>query len=235
MKIPNSFYLSFRWKNSLWAFASGVLLGYVLLPTFPQVFGRFVSSGASWLAFLLIWGVGVAVIYQFTIQKYFHGTRRGEFEYAYLEDILKRRTKEILKSVTYDPVDGQALAINPSELNPKLLEMAENENEPERKFLLFLTMAVQCAKADEYAKIIEYAQEALVYKPTDLLTNFILAEAQEHLGEGNHAVESYEASLQDPMAQSAPLKEFISAQIERVKKNGPRKGSKVKGLRYATW
>jgi hypothetical protein len=235
VKIPDSFYFSFRWKNSLWAFASGMLMGYVSLSIFPYPFAKFISSGKSLLAFLLIWGAGVAIVYQLVFQKYFCGNRRGEFEYAYLEDILQKRTKEILKSVTYDPIDGQALAINPAELNPKLLKMAAKENDPERKFLFFLTMAVQCAKADEYAQIIEYAREALVYKPTDLVTNFILAEAQEHLGEGNQAVKSYEASLQDPMAQSTPLREFISAQIERVKKNGPRTGSKVQGLRYATW
>lgn len=234
MKIPDSFYFSFRWKNSLWAFASGMLLGYVSLTMTPL--GIFISSGQSLLLFLLIWGVAVAAIYQFIVQKYFYGNRRGEFEYAYLEDIWKKRTKEIFRSVPCDQADRDILSGDPTVLNPALLKIVEKENDPERKFLLFLTLAVQCVKADEYAKIIEYSQEALAYKPNDLVTNFILAEAQEHQGEGCRAVKSYEAALQDPMAQSPPLKKLISAQIERVKKDGPRKGSKIqKGLRYMTY
>ncbi len=187
------------------------------------------------LAFLLIWGAGVAIIYQLVVQKYFYGNRRGEFEYAYLEDILKTRTKEILRSVPCDQADWDVLSGDPTVLNPALLKIVEKENDPERKFLLFLTLAVQCVKADEYAKIIEYSQAALAYKPNDLVANFMLAEAQEHLGEGSDAVKSYETALQDPMAQSVPLKEFISTQIMRVKSKGPRKASKYPGLRHKIW
>ncbi|MEW6660310.1 MAG: hypothetical protein AB1424_16820 [Thermodesulfobacteriota bacterium] len=235
MKIPNSFYFSFRWKNTLWAFASGMLLGYVSLSMFPYPFAKFISSGKSLLVFLLIFGMGVTIFYQFIVPTYFYGKRRGEFEYAYMEDIFKKRTKEILRSVAGGPTGREVLAINPTELNQKILKIAEREVDQDRKFLIFMTLAMQCIKANEYARIIEYSQEALVYKPNDLVANFILAEAQEHQGEGGGAVKSYEAALQDPMAQSTPLRDFISAQIERVKKDGPRKGSKIQGLRYMTW
>lgn len=187
------------------------------------------------LAYLLIWGVGVAIIYQLAVQKLFYGSRRGEFEYAYLEDILKKRTRVILLSAPREPADSDFLIFDPTALNPDLLKKVEKEDDPERKFLLFLTLAVQCAKADEYAKIIEYSQGAIAYQPDDLVTNFMLAEAQEHLGEGGEAVKSYEAALRDPMAQSTPLKEFISAQIERVKTKGPRKRSNIQGLKYMTY
>jgi tetratricopeptide (TPR) repeat protein len=116
-----------------------------------------------------------------------------------------------------------------------LLKAAEDEGNSERKFLLFLTLAVQCAKAGEYAKIAEYSKKAALLKPDDLLANFILAQAQERMGAGEEALKAYEAALRDPMARSPQLKDFISAQIMRVKTEGPRKGSKFQGLRYMTW
>jgi tetratricopeptide (TPR) repeat protein len=161
--------------------------------------------------------------------------RSGEREYAYLEKMLKLRTEGILYSIHCMQIDWEALSIDPTALNPMLLQAAESERDSERKFLLFLTLAVQCGKTDEYAKIVQYAQKALEIKPDDMVTNFILAEAQERLGSGEKAVKSYETALQDPAAQSPPLKEFIMAQVNRVRTEGPRKGAKIHGLRYMTW
>lgn len=236
MKIPDSFYFSFRWKNSLWAFASGMLLGYVVLSMFAKALERYITNGGYALSFLLVFGMGTAIAYQFVAQTYFYGKRRGEFEFDYLEDILMKRIKKIIKSVPCKQADRDLLPFDPTALNPTILQLTEKAYDPDLKFLLFMTLAMQCIKADEYGKIAEYAQEALAYKPDDLVANFILAEAQEYQGEGNKAVQSYSAALRDPMAESPPLRDFIAAQIARVQKNGPRTGSKIqKGLRYMTY
>jgi hypothetical protein len=232
VKVPNDFYHSFRWKNSLLAFATGVLLG-VLSLRLPLFF--VLQSPHRLLLYLISWGVAAVVIYQFAVQKYFAGPWRGEFEYAYLESLIKQRTKETLKSVHANLSDREALHFDPTAINSSLLKAAQEEHDSERKFLLLLTLAVQCAKADENSKVIEYSKEAAALKPDDLVTNFILAEALERKGAGSEAVQGYEAALRDPAAQSPPLKELITAQITRVKTVGPRKGSKVQGLRYMTW
>ena len=208
-----------------------MLLGYLSLVMTPLAI--FISSGASLLVFIFLWGVAVAAVYQCIFQQYFYGNRRGEFEYAYLEDLLHTRTKNFLI-----PSDKEKweLSCDPMALNHKFLEKIEQTDDPERRFLLFMALAFQCFKADDYKKIIEYSQEALAYKPDDVIANFMLAENLEVLGKGVDAVKSYEAALRDSRAQSPPLRGFITAQIDRVKSQGPRKGSKIqKGFRYMTY
>jgi tetratricopeptide (TPR) repeat protein len=163
------------------------------------------------------------------------GKQSGEREYTYLESMLRQSIEGILRSFSCGQDESYVLGLDPTALNPILLKAAENEGNSERKFLLFLTLAVQCAKAGEYAKIAEYSRKAVLLKPDDLLANFILAQAQERMGAGKEALKAYGAALRDPLAQSPQLKDFISAQIMRVKTEGPSKASKFHGLRYMTW
>jgi hypothetical protein len=230
VKIPNSFYFSFRLKNSLWAFASGAFVGYLFLLFLPQ--DRYIP-GEYILGIILTGGVTGAIIYQFFLPKYFFGKRRGEFEYIYRQTLIDGRIKKVIDSLTFTFSDEKSvLNLAPTVVIPLLLKKIEIESDPERKFDFFMSMAWATAKEDQHQKAIEYLQEAIALKRDDLVASVRLGVSWERLGKGEEAIHAYETALQEPSLDSQPLRDFVSEQIERVKADGPQKGTPYRFLKY---
>jgi tetratricopeptide (TPR) repeat protein len=180
--------------------------------------------------------LGTFLVYQAILRSHFTGKRRGEFEFAYWEHLAAQKVRRTLSSVSQRPshpnlLDMDLLDFDPMAYNLWLEKEAERESNPECKFAPYLTMGFQAIKGDSYPKAAEYLRQAVQFRPNDLVANFRLAAILEHLGQGAEAIRHYEAALGDHGLASPGLKEFIQSQIERVKTQGPRKGSKIQGLR----
>jgi tetratricopeptide (TPR) repeat protein len=219
--VPVRFLIYFRLKNSFLAFCTGALLGSFIQAPFLTLPG----------------GIVGVIVYQFAFRNLMTGKRQGELEYAYWEHLAEQKVRRTLTKVPQRPrfpnlLDMDLLDFDPQAYNPWLEQEAEEESDPERKFLLFLTMGFQAFKGDAYPKAAEALRQAVQVKPNNLVANFRLAAIFEYLGNGVEAIRHYEAAMGDPSLVSQSLKTFVQSQIERVKVQGPRKGSKVQGLRY---
>jgi tetratricopeptide (TPR) repeat protein len=220
-EVPFRFLIYFRLKQSFLAFCTGALLGSFIQTPFLTLPG----------------GIVGVIVYQFAFRNLMTGKRQGELEYAYWEHLAEQKVRRTLAKVAQRPrfpnlLDMDLLDFDSQAYNPWLATEAEREGDPERQFLLYLTIGSQALKGDAYPKAAEALRQAVQVRSHDLVANFRLAAILEHLGQGAEAIRHYEASMGDPGLASPELKEFVQSQIERVKTQGPRKGSKVQGLRY---
>jgi tetratricopeptide (TPR) repeat protein len=225
-KIPVTFYLRFNLKNSLLAFGTGMLLGFIC----PESIMELVEPPPIlWLGF----GITSLLIYQFYAFSSFFGKRRGEFEYIYRQSLIDRRIKKVLHGLPFTFSDKRSvLNYAPTVAVPLLLKKVETESDLSRKFDIYMSMAWAAAKEDQHQQTIEYLQEAVTLKKDDLVANIRLGVSWERLGKGREAIQAYEMALQDPTIDSQPLKEFLSSQVDRVKTNGPQKGTPYRYLKY---
>ena len=161
-------------------------------------------------------------MYQFVAYSYFAGEKRGEFEYIYLQSLIDNRIKKFIDRLSYSPT----IPI------PLLLKKVETDPDPKRKFDIYMTAAWFAAREDQHQKAIEYLQEAATLKKNDLVASFRLGESWERLGKGVEAIQAYEMALQNPSLDSETLREFVLAQIERVKPKGPHKGVPYPYFKY---
>ncbi len=80
MSIPKSFYVRFWLKNSMTTVATGVVIGLML------------ASFTHLLLFAFATPIFAPAVYQFAVYEHFNGKRRGHFEYAYQERLLREAT-----------------------------------------------------------------------------------------------------------------------------------------------
>lgn len=89
------------------------------------------------------------------------------------------------------------------------------------------------ASADDYARADESFRQALALRPETFLLQFRLAEVSERLGAGPEAIAAYEKAI--VLSPENPrIKKYLSDQIQRVRKYGPRKPLAVQGITYGS-
>jgi len=99
--------------------------------------------------------------------------------------------------------------------------------------LLILLKAADChIKNDDYGQAAANLDSALSIAPFDTLANIRMATVHEFLGDGPAAISSYVTAMKSLSAASEQLSTHIAAQIDRIKRNGPRKPPMITGLRY---
>lgn len=199
------------------AFGTGMLMGFILVSMYPQ-------AKESPLRLIIGFTIGIIslLIYQFVAYSYFAGEKRGEFEYIYLQSLIDSRIKMYIDRLSYSPT----IPI------PLLLKKVETEPDLKRKYPIYMTMAWFAAREEQHQKAIEYLQEAATLNKNDLVASFRLGQSWERLGKGEEAIQAYEMALQDPSLDSRTLREFVLAQIERVKTKGPQKGVPYPYFKY---
>jgi tetratricopeptide (TPR) repeat protein len=199
------------------AFGTGMLMGFILVSMYPQ-------SKESPLRLIIGFTIGIIslLIYQFVAYSYFSGKKRGEFEYIYLQSLIDNRIKIFIDRLSYSPT----IPI------PLLLKKVETEPDLKRKYDIYMTVAWFAAREERHQKAIDYLQEAATLKKNDLVASFRLGQSWERLGKGEEAIQAYEMALQDPSIDSRTLREFVLAQIERVKTKGPQKGVPYPYFKY---
>jgi len=167
-------------------------------------------------------GIISVLVYQFYVHSYFSGEQRGEFEYLYRQSLIDGRIKRYVDRLTY----------NPTICAPLLLKKMETEPDPYRRYEIYMTLAWFAARDEQHQNAIEYLQESLALKNNDLVASFRLGQSWERLGKGAEALQAYEMALHDPSLTSPPLREFVLAQVDRVKKQGPHKGVPYPYFKY---
>jgi tetratricopeptide (TPR) repeat protein len=111
-----------------------------------------------------------------------------------------------------------------------LVEPVVRQNDNLR-FAVYIKAAEAASKADNHPKAIEYLDQALSIKPGDAIASFRLAEAFERMGQGSDALDAYASALKDS-SNTSEMRRFIASQIDRVKREGPRKKAPMPGLKH---
>jgi hypothetical protein len=83
MKVPINHYIYFWFINSIMAFATGTVMGYMSLYVFCGFFFEPSIDFPPELSF--IFSLAFFLVCQFLAVSFFWGKRRGEFEYSFLE------------------------------------------------------------------------------------------------------------------------------------------------------
>ena len=155
MNIPLIHYIRFWAYNSFLAFGTGFVMGYffqgLLIFLYPPITFPF--------AFLLV--------YQFIIGSFFWGSRRGAFEYSYLE-----KTAAINK---FNPGLAEALEKVKFEYkmgDPKsaMLKLKEAAQVHKSNFAVHFKLAIACEKVGLGDEAIEAYREALAIVPNNAQT-----------------------------------------------------------------
>jgi hypothetical protein len=110
MKIRTYYYIYFWLINTLTAFGTGIIMGYVAFLVFSSMF-KVEYDGIVINTFIIfIMPICFILVSQFFLLSFFWGKRRGEFEYAFLEKSaksekpssdLRSRLKEIDQEFRY--------------------------------------------------------------------------------------------------------------------------------------
>jgi hypothetical protein len=150
--VPLRFLIYFRLKHSFLAFCTGAVVGSFIIPLPPFS--------------ALLGGIVGVIVYQFAFRSYMAGRRQGEFEYAYCELLAAQNVKRTLAKVPQRPrfpnlLNMDLLDFDPMAYNPWLEQEAEGESDPERRFLLYLTVGFQALKGDAYPKAAEALRQAV--------------------------------------------------------------------------
>ena len=232
MPTPSTFYFRFWLTGSLMATATGLVVGYFV----PGSFLSFPPLGSVMAAILAL------LVQQCLVFSHFWGKRRGAFEYEYRQYLLEKQTKEVFIRVL-----GRAgfyrwyldqLSEMPwyeGEMCQKVLIKLQNQANDDLKFPVYVQAAKIALRGRKYNKALEYLKQALSVSPHNLVANLRQAEVFEYMGLPSEAISSYEAAVEDPSPISAALRRFVSSQIERVRKKGPRKKLPITGFRRITW
>lgn len=176
--------------------------------------------------FLLIFTIIVLLIYQVAFYRYFWGKGKGHYEYYYREFLVDQAAKSLISDFTNFTLD------HTGEYFSYLLSYPNVKTDPNLKFIAYYELSRLALKTFDYDKEVEYLREAASLKPADLVANYRLANALERVNDAQAAINAYQAALNDPLLDTMELKELISAQIKRVKTQGPAKKPPIPGFRY---
>ncbi len=226
MSIPSTFYTTFRCKTSGMAAATGLLMGYFAAAFVPPFFNVWVQYGPIPLG-----GIIAVLINQYLVHNYIHGKMRGAFEYIYRESLVNSKIDmEIRRGMLYkkEPLNLELISLS---IYKEIMTRAMEYND-DQKFVAYLAAAHAANAGSEYNNEIAALKQAVVLRPTDLITNYRLARAYERIGSAKEAIKSYETSLDDTSIDSEELKQFLISQAERVKEKGPQQASPIPGLIY---
>ena len=227
MNIPTSFYFKYWAKNSLLALGTGVLVSFLIPPLFVLV---------PYLPIIF------CALYQVIIFNNFLGKRDGDFEYYYMEHLIKKKSNQYAKkylgrslyfSYLLDKINN---AISTAwDAHQKLLNLKEVIGSDEILFYVYMIGADLSQKEDDTNREKRFLLNAIQLKPNNLVANYRLAVVLEKEGLSIDSIEKYQAATTDPKLSSKRLREHINNQIKRIKEFGPRKSPPIPGLKYMSW
>lgn len=219
------FYLYFWLKITILSLATGLVVGFVALLPIIGPYGWFIGLVAG-----ILGG-------QITVANHMLGSKRGRFEFDFREYSAKKNIKRALVNIMgwlscqrlYLSEFGE-ISWSQGEYYDAILN--NNEIEDETKYFVFIRAAKVALKNRNYENSIDYLKQAIILRPSALIPNFMLGESLERLGKGEEAITAYRTALESSSVKSDVLKNYISTQIDRIKKRGPAKKPPTPGLRH---
>ncbi len=231
MKIPKTFYIRFWLKSSAMAAATGFLVGLL-----------FIRGLIPFHLLSLAAPIVALCVYQYAVYRYFWGSRRGHFEYAYREWLLRKSMDLlVIKNIglrNYIRLYLDELSTFGSvreDIYKTLLKKDEINQEDDHMFSLYVRIAESALKESSFDREAEYLRKAISIRPSDLVANYRLGNSLERVGDGPGAIRSYEAAIRDTSATGKELNEFILDQIRRIEMKGPAKRPPMLGFSYMSW
>jgi len=175
-------------------------------------------------------GIVAVLLNLWIIRSYFKGKMRGAFEYVYRESLLEFSINSELSSARPGP--GEMLLELESLALYKALMTQANSQLEDARFICYMAAAKAANAGGEDRNSITALKQAVALKPKNVVANFRLARSYERIGSAKEAIDAYEAAFLDPSVDSEELKEFIAAQVQRVREMGPEQRSPIPGLIY---
>lgn len=143
--------------------------------------------------------------------------RSGSSQYR----LMQRRFNRAQNSMLYRHLKIVPLP-NAYYMAPETYEelLSQTKDNDLLKFYCYSKLAYDSFHGNDFKRAARFYREALSIKPDDAIINSGLARAYERIGDGEHAIEYYEAAARDD-TNTAKLKAFFLSQAIRVKKKGP--------------
>lgn len=164
-------------------------------------------------------------------------SRRTNRELALLENFHEETSKKLIVK-TFGKQIYRTLNVNDIEINNKrlckeLLKQDEVKNNVDLKLYIYAKLHKAYLIDENYNQAIEVLNSALKIKPGDIIVMIWIAEAFECIRNIERAISSYELILSTQKISST-LKEYVDAQIQRIKIYGTKK-MPITGLKYMTY
>ena len=188
----------------------GIIIGAISLPLFYFFFFKdFVSSRKNW---------AIAILEEIQERK---------AKETILETLGKRIYLEL--NPNFNPIN-----INQIDLCKDLLKQEFVSSDDNLEFYIYRKLCKFYIIDENYSGAIEALKSSLKIKPNDVISKICLAETYESIGNGEVAIKIYTeiaASVSNPQK----IIRYVDEQINRVKKDGPRKAPPITGFRYMTY
>jgi len=178
-------------------------------------------------------------IYQFISFDRFFGSRRGEFEYEYRNDLADKKIKKLVFKafgfftyVKYFQDQFNALRTAQQDICLRLLKVDSIIESNENLYCIYYKLSDIARREDNFEKEKKMLSEAISHKLNDFLVCYRLAVYCELDGLVEDAIKYYKLASNNPNLISKALRKFILSQVERIELKGPMNRPPVLGARY---
>jgi len=200
----------------------------------------------------LIGSIIAFIIYQYVSLSRFFGSRRGEFEYEYRNDLAEKviqklvlRTFGICTFIKYFQDKFNAIRTTQKDICQSLLQKPKIAQDNENLYYIYYKLSNLELREDNFKEETKMLSYAIAIKPHDLLANFRLALCCEMDGLVDDAINYYKLASNDPYLISNEIKKYILSQVKRIEMRGPKnrppemRGPKNRppalGAKYQAW
>jgi tetratricopeptide (TPR) repeat protein len=167
----------------------------------------------------------------------FFGDRRGQFEYEYCRSCaLKEAKRALIKTIGWFSCQKLYLSElgeiswSEGEHYERIIKNSTLENKD--RYYMYIRAAYVLTGKRKYENSIANLEKANELYPTALVSNFMIAQSYERLGEAEKAISAYEKAMNDPCTKSIKITKYLNDQIQRVQTKGPSKKPPMGGLRH---
>ena len=219
--IPLFYYLGIWIKISLMAAATGSVVGLILGSYPGALIGTYCGAFGGQVA---------------TLRNFF-GDKRGQFEYEYCKKhALKKAKKALIQTIGWFTCQRLYLSefgeISWSE-GEHYKEIIKNSTlHSNDRYCMYIRAAYVLVKKRKYEKAIIKLQKANEIYPTALVSNFMIAQSFERLGDAENAISAYGMAMNGLSSDSNKITKYLNDQIVRVQTKGPSKKPPMGGLRH---
>ncbi len=193
------------------------------------------------LVFLPFLGIIFFLVYQIIIYRHFWGKRRGDFEYASKEKLIKKGVDSIVRKnlgigplILYKIDLLNSIVTSGWDVHKKLVKLSKNKDDIFNYYLNFMGANLSQKDGDVKNERL-FLLNAAALKPNDLILCYRLGVTFERDGQTEDSLNYYHKALNAPLLESKELKKFINSQINRLTEKGPQKSPPMPGLRFMTW
>ena len=189
--------------------------------------------------YVLIAGLIISICFPVFLDKFYKKGSILPKEYRHIEELFEKNGNDIIIKYLGEKTllslyneDLNQIDINGISICSDLLKNKELNSE--LNFYILTKLAIYQAKDGQKSKAIDNFKKALSIKPDDLIANIKLSEIYERTGNAHESILFLNKGIQiiKKDKNKANLIAFLENQIERIKRQGPRKDPPMTGFKH---